>query len=285
MLPFAKKGLLFIGVLLAITCLAHEFWLLPNKFIYQLGETANIRFNVGEHFKGDNWTGNKTRINSLVLITPSGSLQDLAQKLSENKGDSLQLALNEPGTHMVLFNSKNSFIKLEAKKFNDYLQEDGLQTAIKYRKEHGEYSLAGTEYYQRSVKTLVQCGIRPDDGSYCTKKTNLPLDIVPATNPYKPQIEGSYINHNRTYHVYFKQQPIPNIKVRYWCKTLDGKLITKEKTTNKRGAVSFNQETGETMISCVHMERIVDDATPEWQSYWGSLTFLYRQGNLFKKAR
>jgi hypothetical protein len=65
-------------------------------------------------------------VQQLFHYTPSDNVVDVSSKLSSNKGDSLQLPLQEEGTHMVVFNSTNSFISLEADKFNDYLKEDGL---------------------------------------------------------------------------------------------------------------------------------------------------------------
>jgi CRISPR/Cas system CMR-associated protein Cmr3 (group 5 of RAMP superfamily) len=83
---------------------------------------------VGENFKGENWSGNKDKVQQLFHYTPSDNVVDVSSKLSSaSKGDSLQLPLQEEGTHMVVFNSTNSFISLEADKFNEYLKEDGLE--------------------------------------------------------------------------------------------------------------------------------------------------------------
>ncbi len=271
-----KKWLLIIVIVAsAVVVWAHEFWLQPQNFSYKLGDTANIKFNVGENFTGENWKGNRSKIERLLHYTPNGKAIDIAATLSSNAGDSLQLPLVIMGTHMVTYNSKNAFISLEAAKFNTYLQEDGLSTALAYRKANKEDTMIGKEYYQRSVKTIVQCGNKPTDAN-CTQQTNLPLDIVPTINPYQPQLLGigsTSINHQRTYTVYFKTKPLPQVLVRYWCKQRDGKLVTKQKLTNKKGKVSFMQEEGETMISCVHMKRYTSNTTANWQSYWGSVTF------------
>jgi uncharacterized GH25 family protein len=273
----------FLVFAIAIVALAHEFWLQPQTFIYKVGDIANIKFNVGENFIGENWKGNRLKVQQLLHYTPNGEAIEIAERLSNTVGDSLQLPLTVMGTHMVTYQSKNSFIQLDASKFNAYLQEDGLADAIAYRKTNREDTMMGKEYYQRSVKTILQCGNQPSINN-CTQPTTLPLDIVPLSNPYQPQIiNQTYIVHQIGYTVYFKNKPLPKILVRYWCKQKDGKLITKQQRTNKKGRVSFEHEQGETMISCVQMERYTADASANWQSYWASVTFNYQKGNFFKR--
>ncbi|MFN2438083.1 MAG: hypothetical protein ABR503_02710 [Chitinophagaceae bacterium] len=101
---------------------AHEFWLQPDKFMYQQGENVNIRFLVGENFMGENWTGNRQRIKSLYLHFAIDT-DDISNLVGDEKGDSIQLMIMNEGTVMTTFNNHNSFIELEAKKLTDYLKE------------------------------------------------------------------------------------------------------------------------------------------------------------------
>ncbi|MFX4462403.1 hypothetical protein ABTA61_19380, partial [Acinetobacter baumannii] len=73
---------------------------------------------------------------------------------------------------MIYFNSTNSFISLDPKKFNAYLEEDGLQYIKAERKKYNEENKNSNEYYQRSVKTILQVGNTLTDA--CTKPTSLP---------------------------------------------------------------------------------------------------------------
>ena len=68
---------------------------------------------AGENFKGDSWSGDKEKIQQLIHYTPSDDLVDISDKLSANKGDSLLLPLPDEGTHMIIFNSNNSFISIK----------------------------------------------------------------------------------------------------------------------------------------------------------------------------
>jgi uncharacterized GH25 family protein len=177
---------------------------------------------------------------------------------------------------MIIYNSKNSFIHLEANKFAEYLKEDGLANAIAYRKEHQEDSLPGKEYYQRCVKTILQVGKERTDAS--TKPTSLPLDIVPAENVYELGYQGP--KPDLKFVVLFNGKPLANKLVKVWHKLANGTTEVSDLITNKNGkAIAKIALSGNWMISCVHMERNASDTLADWQSYWSSITFGYAYPN------
>jgi len=263
-----KKFLLIATLLTVIsTLLAHEFWLSPDKFIYQKGEKINVRFFVGENFEGENWKGNNEKIQSLKLYFGSVS-DDLLAYISEQEGDSLEMTMLDEGTNLVAFNSTNSYIELEAAKFNEYLKEDGLTDAIEYRKQNKEADSAGREYYQRCSKTLIQVGkVKDKTFSVATK---LPVDIIPLSNPYS-------LKNNDTLRVkiLFQNTPLPNTLIKIWLRKSD-KTIKTDLVSDDNGEIKFPVlVAGKWMISVVKMVRLENDPKAEWQSYWGSLTWGY----------
>jgi uncharacterized GH25 family protein len=262
-----KTILLSIGFLLALPLLAHEFWLEPQQYIFSRGEEINIRFKVGEGFHGDNWKGNQQKINELKLYYESIA-DDLKEGICDNEGDSLQFTFFEEQTAMITFNNVNSFIELDAAKFNEYLQEDGLTSAVDYRKENNETDSAGREYYQRSVKTIIQVGSYKTD--VYKKPTTLPVDIIPLLHPYST---GN--NQTMKVKVLFKGEPLANHKIRVWHK-MPAVVTDSSYTSDANGEISFPlTASGEWMISCVNMIRLTDDSKAQWQSYWGSCTWGY----------
>ncbi|MEO8171668.1 MAG: DUF4198 domain-containing protein [Sediminibacterium sp.] len=271
-----KIILLFLITIVSLFAWAHEFWFMPNKFFYSIREVARIRFMVGEGFEGENWSGNKEKIQQLFHYTPSEEIIDISEKLSAHPGDSLQLPLQEEGTHMVVFNSNNSFISLESEKFNEYLKEDGLDNAARYRKEHNEENKKSTEHYQRSIKTLLQVGYKLTDA--CTKTTVLPLDIIPEKNPYAiPSGRSSTAPVKVRFRVLFQHNPLPGALVKIWYREPGKKAQMDTLRTDKKGWVTAQRHVGRYMVSCVYMAHTPDDKEAEWQSYWGSLSFEYSQ--------
>jgi len=263
-----KKRIIGLIVMVITSPLfAHEFWLSSNKFFFYQNETAIISFNVGEGFEGSNWKGNRNKAKQLYQITPSGKKIDLKDSLSLIEGDSMYLKLTEEGTYMVAYNSINSFITLAPEKFAEYAKEDGLTYIIKEREKRNESNKPSNEYYQRSVKTLVQVGNKIS--SNCTKPTDLPLDIVPLKNPYAIEKKDESIS----FKVNFKNKLLKNYLIKVWLKK-DNKLISnKDIYTDQNGIINVTNIEGIHMISCVYMERNTTDKKADWQSYWGSITY------------
>lgn len=279
-----RTTLLILISVLSVIALAHEYWLHPQRFFYTIRETANIRFVVGEYFTGKNWKGNKDRIVKLVHYTPSEKKTDISSLLSSNSGDSLQLPLREEGTHMVTFNSTNSFIKLNANKFNAYLKDAGLDDISAYRKEHNEENKDGTEEYLQSIKTILQVSDKLNNT--CIEPTDLPLDIIPEENPYSIPVLDNHPNPLKVkFRVLFKGKPLNNALVRIWYYSPGKKTAMDSLRTNKRGWIVTDRHSGPFLVSCVQMERNLNGKGVDWQSYRGSLSFEYSQFFTGKNAR
>lgn len=278
-----KKKLLPICFLfVTFSLFGHEFWLQPGKYFYTIREIADISFRVGENFRGENWSGNRAKIKMLTHVQPNGTSIDISDKISMTNGDSLKLPLQQEGTHMILFNSTNSYIDLKPDQFKTYLEEDGLQEALIYRSKNGELMKNGKEYYQRSVKTIIQVGNERTDA--CTEPTGLPLDIIPIQNPYS--LLGSRPTQDlpmMRFRILFKGKSLPNLLVKTWFTNEKGEISMETYRTNPRGFVTVKRHSGKFMISTVYMERNKSDAVADWQSYWGSVNFEY--SSFFPKSR
>ncbi|HLK30304.1 MAG TPA: DUF4198 domain-containing protein [Puia sp.] len=250
-----KRTISFILVfLISIVLSAHEFWLQPDKFIYEPGDEINVRFMVGENFEGENWSGDSSKVQSLSFY--QHNIEDDLSKNISGKGDSLQFNCYEEGNVMIAFSSKNSFLQLDAAKFNEYLKEDGLQNAIDYRQQHSETDSGSREYYQRSVKTLIQIGKQTDN--IFSKQTDLPIDIIPISNPYLIKKNAKF-----SATIFFKKQLLSNALIKIW-HSENNKTKEQELITNEKGEISFDvSPNGRWMISTVKMEHIDNDEKSE----------------------
>lgn len=264
---FMKKVIALLFIFFTLCVSAHEFWLQPDKYIYKKGEKLNIKFRVGENFEGENWNNNRSKINFLKLYS-NGTTKNLAPLISDNMGDSLQLTLPDDGTMMIVYNGLNSFIELEAAKFNAYLEEDGLKDVTEYRKKHQETDSMGKEAYQRSVKTLLQVGNKYD--STYLLKTDLPVDIIPLSNPYTIKEDQKL-----SAQILFNKKPLAFTLINIWHRE-NNKTARQQLTTNEFGEISFPvKKTGSWMLSTVKMVRLENEPKANWQSYWGSCTWGY----------
>ena len=264
-----KKRLLIILLVIAGSSLgAHEFWLEPRKFNLKKGESLYLCFRVGENFEGENWKGTQSSVESLRLYY--GNVEDDLQPLISDSipGDSLNLQFYDEGTALVTYQSTNKFIELEPAKFLEYLEEDRLQEAIAYRKEHGESDSTGRENYKRCTKTLFQVGAVKDE--VYKKPCGHDLEFIPLQHPYSLK-KGQSLKFSLLY----RKKPLPNSLVKIHHR-MNGKTDITNLTTNDRGIVELPIKFfGKYLLSSVHMKRVDNEEHADWQSYWASFTWGY----------
>lgn len=128
-----RKKLTLIFALFFTGLFAHEFWLMPSKFRLTVNETIDLRLYVGEDFTGEIWAKRIKRLLNLKIHSKSG-VRDLTNQAIQSDSLPIPVKFTKEGTHLLSMASKNSFIALEADKFNDYLEEDGIENIYELRK-------------------------------------------------------------------------------------------------------------------------------------------------------
>lgn len=258
---------LLLSVVTAV--FSHEFWLLPERFFLNIGETIPVKIEVGEDFTGKRWGGGSRRIETLKLFTPTAT-KDLATTIQQ--GDSGVVApvltLEENGTQVLILATNSSFIELEPAKFLAYLKEDGLENVVDYRQKNNEITKKGREKYRRCAKTLLQ--VSNEYNGLPTKNTGMILEIIPNKNPYQLAQSESL-----TCQFLYEQKPLKNALVRCWWR-VNGKTEVEFRRTDDQGNATFDlvkKGKGNYMVSTVRMVRLSNDPKADWQSTWGSLTF------------
>jgi uncharacterized GH25 family protein len=264
------KHILCVWLFFAVLQLtfAHEFWLMPERFRLKIGEITNVKLLVGEHFKGEDWQKKSERTQE-VLQFFGKQKQDLTAAATASGTNDLAVTFAQAGTHLITMRSKNSFIELEAEKFNEYLKEDGIDNILKLREQKGELGKKAREFYQRNVKTLVQVGDETDE-TY-QKEAGMPLEIIPLQNPYRLKPGDKF-----SVKIMFEGKPLANHAVRTWHKTTAAESPTTEgviRTDGKGTATFVLNAKGNWMVSLVRMVPYSDLSQADYQSFWASLTF------------
>ena len=261
--------LAFLLIATVASALAHEFWIFPENFFPKVGEKLAWRIQVGENYEGERWGGGSRRVERLRLLTTAGEKALTATvRQSDSQVEPPAVAIEVPGTQMLVLETNNSFIELEADKFEAYLKEDGLQLALDYRQKNAEQQKIGREFYRRCAKAILQVGDATND--LPSKPTALDLDIIPLQNPYAMQ-PGSPL----TCRVLYQQKPLANAMVRCW-RRVNGQTEVEFKQTDVKGEATFDlPKKGKAayMLSSVHMVRLTGNDKADWQSLWGSVTF------------
>jgi hypothetical protein len=258
---------------MTIMVFSQELWLSPQRFFFTIRDIANLRFLLGENLAGTEWRGNNDSIAHLVLYSPGGGTKNLIPVVRDgNMG--LQLSLREEGTHMVVFHSRNTRSDYDAKNFNQYLQDEGLNQVIDFRRQHGEEQEMTSLQTQHCVKTIFQVGGLITDE--CRYPSLLPLEILPEENPYSvPQ--GSYNDKpvKRRFQVLFYGQPLNNVLVKITYRGTGNSIHTDSSRSNRKGWISIERHTGPTLLTTTYMERNQRDTSARWQAYKTSLSFEY----------
>ncbi|WP_052732893.1 DUF4198 domain-containing protein [Hymenobacter terrenus] len=276
-----KKFSPLLLTLLALAGLtaAHEFWLEAPRFRLQPGQALSIRPLIGENFKGESWTNKATKVLRLVRYGPiPADSTDLTPAPGFAETDTFRTTFTfaQPGTHVVLLRSTNSFIELPAAQFTAYLREEGLDYPLRLRQERGQEGTAGRETYRRCAKALVQVGeaaaMPAATDSACRRIYGLPLELVPEQNPYRLTADKAL-----TVRVLRAGQPLSGAAVQVWQRQPGG-LPTTHFTTrsNQNGRVLLRLSgPGPYLLATVDMTgapaKLRDRA--DWQSTWASLTF------------
>ena len=268
-----------VAVISFSAALAHEFWLEAPSFRLQPGQTVSIRPLVGENFHGGPWTNKAAKVLRSVRYGPTpADSTDLTPARGAAETDTFRTAFTfaQPGTHLVLLRSTNSFIQMAGPEFTAYLREEGLDYALELRQERDETAKPGRETYRRCAKALVQVGdaatVPLAADSACRHVYGLPLELVPEQNPYRLAADKAL-----TVRVLRAGRPAAGAAVQVWQRQPNG-LPTGHFTTraNQNGRILLRLSgPGPYLLATVSMSeapaRLRDRA--DWQSTWASLTF------------
>jgi uncharacterized GH25 family protein len=257
------SSLLLVLVMVSLTQ-AHEFWLQPKKYRYAIGEEVKVDFMVGESFTGEFWDLKRHKAEKAELHRASG-VKNLTREVTPTKGENISLLTDQPGTYLLAMQSNAAYLEMEAKAFNDYLKEDGLDDILNERTKSNQLDKPSKEFYTRYAKLMLQVGAQPDDTF--KKQIGFRYEIVPVQNPYtlKP---GDYLQCK----VLFEGKPAPHALVKVWSK-VNSTTFLQNIYTEKDGMLRFPiSMSGAWMVSSVKMIKS-ETAGAEYHSLWASLVF------------
>ena len=277
MLTSRQTRVALLGFLLGLApCLqAHEFWFKPIPSPQAVGDSVNLRLEVGEFFTGEPAGFSIPSARILRHYAPGQAVEDLRPFLPANAPEAeVALALDAPGTHLLVYDSAPQTITLNSDKFHAYLHDEGLDFVKVQREMAGTANQPGRERYQRHIKTLIAVGPVPEavpaPGSTYAIHAGQRLEITPLRNPLE-MAPGERL----PLKVMFNNRPLAGALVKAWHRQ-SSQLVTIRATTSDQGDVAFDLPfAGDWMLSVVHMIPATEDATEgvDWDSFWGNLTF------------
>jgi uncharacterized GH25 family protein len=255
-------------LLLPPAAAAHDYWLQPEVFFPAVGAPVAVRLHVGEGLVSEAERPFQKKATLGFRLLSARAPVDLAAGAREGDKPVARVTFPAAGTYLLAMERAPQSIEMEAKKFNDYLAEEGLDAILAQRRKLGEDKLPGRERYRRYLKVLVQAGGRGDDT--WKRAAGQRLEIVPLADPLAAK-PGAAL----PLRVLFDGKPLAGVKV-FAHRRAGGKTVTQAGLTSAKGEVTFKLDgAGVWLVRLVHMRRAADKDA-DWESFWGALTFAVR---------
>jgi len=266
----SRLGLVMFRLPLAVVAIAlsssllfaHDMWIEPTTFSPEPGQLVGVRLRVGQDLLGDPLPRDASLINQFIFEDAAGRKPVVGRDGADPAGF-LRAAM--PGLLVIGYRSNPSAVELPTEKFNQYLQEEGLETIAALRARRNEAGASTRELFSRCAKSLVFSGT--PSAARGDRPLGFTLELVAERNPY----------------VLRADEDLP-VLLTYENRPLAGALVVAmnrlnpfEKLaarTDTDGRVRFRLRPGGMwLVKAVHMVPAAAGSHAEWASFWASLTF------------
>ena len=247
---------------LSLPCLAHEFWLEPDKYRIAPYQKVSISIRIGENFKGESWPFIRDSFYKFGYTSDGQN-----SKVSGLDGDdpAAQLTLNSAGLTIVTQHTKPVDIEFnDWNKFKTYLDSEGLEHLIQEHTRLGFPKTKIKELYSRCAKLLLQVGQTPKGQDIYS---GMPLELVAEKNPY--QLKNA---EKLPIKLLFNGRPLKGAQIIKISKKTGVRV--KGPRTDQSGRASVQlPHSGPWLLNAVHIIPHKQFSDAHWLSYWASLTF------------
>lgn len=260
MKKFSVAALLLLS---AINVRAHDFWIEPNKFVASPDDWVHLRLYQGQRLKGETLPYITDWFTAFDRIDASGRHRVVSQ-LGDDPAASL--VLKQPGLAMVVYRSTRDFVEIDAKKFNTYLEDEGLGSIIDARAAKGETAKGAREYFSRCAKLLITVGDSSDD-VIAKYDAGMTLELIPAKNPYRLKAGDAL-----PLHVRYLDSGLKDATVIAFRRDHPDEQIRVKTDASGNASIPLSAP-GVWLVKVVHMIPAPSDLDADWESFWASLVF------------
>jgi hypothetical protein len=236
---------LVLALLIATPAAAHDFWIEPSTFHPAVETRIGVALRVGMKLLGDP----VPRIPELIdrfFIRGNGDERPVVGRAGMEPAGLAYVS--GPGLHWIGYQSFASPLNLDAKKFAEYLRDEGLPQVAQ-----------GPERFYRCAKALLDTP--GDSGKVLETPLGFTFELIPHKNPYRSR--------ELPLTLLFRGKPLANAQV----VALHSDEMVKVRTDARGRATIPIARPGFWMIKAVHMEPAPKGAGSMWESWWASMTF------------
>jgi uncharacterized GH25 family protein len=255
-----------IGLLIPAALLGHDLYLKPARTVTAPGESVRIEYHSGDAFPVSQNTVVLSRLKDAKRISAAGEAPFTGIRDESKTLTVAGCTAPAKGHFWFLSRTEPNFIELEAKKFEEYLEHEGLKYVSEWRKKNGEAARPGKEIYSKYVKSLLVTGAGDD---WYKRPSGMAIEFVPLEDPYSAK-PGATVRMQ----LLFRGKPAGGHEVEL--QTLAaGKTERKILgNTDPQGIVRVPLASGGFhKLHAIVMERRTDRTQADWESWWATLTF------------
>jgi hypothetical protein len=291
------KKIVFASFAMILLC-SHDMFLKLDDYFLKPNTESIIQLFNGTFKESENVIDRNRMVDASMVINGDRVAIDSTQWSERDLTTFLNFKTGKPGTYVLGVSTAARTIEMEAGRFNDYLEHDGVVDMLLSRKQKNLLEQDANEKYSKHVKTIFQVG---DEVSQ-DWNTNLgyPIEFIPMENPY-----AIHTGHSLEIQLLKQGKPLADQLVLIGIEASDtpeseahshgdGEMHTheadeaetghshtgqQEVRTNAEGILKIElKNEGIYHLRTIYMEEInIDDLTHE--SNWATLTFAIGAGN------
>jgi uncharacterized GH25 family protein len=257
-----SRSLFALTLLLASSAAAHDLWIEPSTFHPAAGARITAALRTGQKLQGEPLPRIPPFIDRFVIRGKS----DERPVVGLPGRDPAGLAyIAEGGLHWIGYQSTAFPMEIDARKFEQYLREEGLERIAAERAKKGQSAAPGRERFYRCAKALLDT---PGDAQgVADVPLGFTLELVPRKSPYAIRPGGEL-----PLSLLFHGKPDANVLVVAMSKDDPEHAVRARTDANGRATLRI-AHAGFWLIKAVHMEPAPPDAGVDWESWWASITF------------
>ena len=247
---------------------AHDFWIEPDSFTPRESQPVAVFLRFGVGFNSQTLPYLNTLFNDFSVTDQNGRA-DILSRLGNDPAATIDATA---GAQLLGYQSNPQFVEMKPEKFNEYIEEEGIEYIKAERERRGESDSPALENFIRCAKALIQSG--PDSRDVYREKLGYTLELIPQSDPYQLK-EGESLE----FELLYQGKPIDGLQLQAVPK-VDPEDVQKVRTDkNGRASVTIDRP-GVWLIKVVLILPIegrqqvnTGIRTATLQSYWASYIF------------
>lgn len=246
--------------------MSHEFWISPESYTVNPGESIVADIRVGAEFSGAPSAFIPDRFERFDLIK-GGNVRAVTGRMGDRPA--LNMPAGTQGLLVVVHETKDSKLTYTSwEQFAEFVGHKNFDGVLEQHQARDLPDQGFSERFRRFAKALISVG----EGEGKDSDVGMRTEIIALKNPYTDDLAVGL-----PLRVLFEGLPRVNAQVEVFSKTATGLTNTATYQTNDQGEVTIAVKPGtEYLVDAVVMlplENQDADKGAVWESLWASLTF------------